>query len=115
MNVAMLIAAGVGGMIAAISGPIFTGIMWRQTTKAGALSGFAAGGASFLVLKTGFLQAEWFSGSMFEIPGTWLASQAPNPFACATLAVFVSIFFVVVVSLFTKPPSDEHLRRVFGK
>lgn len=114
MNVALLIAAGVGGMIAAISGPIFTGIMWRRTSKAGALSGFAAGGASFLVLKAGFLQAEWFSGSVFEIPGTWLATQASNPFACATLAVFASIFFVVIVSLFTQPPNDEHLRRVFG-
>lgn len=114
MNVAILIAAGIGGMIAAIAGPIFTGILWRGTTKAGALTGFAAGGGSFIILKAGFLHAQWFSGGLFEVPGTWLANQAPNPFACGTLGALTSIFFVVVVSWFTKPPNEEHLRRVFG-
>jgi len=114
MNVALLIAAGIGGMVAAISGPIFAGILWRGTTKAGALTGFAAGGASFIILKAGLLQAQWFSGSIVEVPGSWLASQAPNPFACGTLASFASVFCVIVVSWFTQAPDDAHLRRVFG-
>ena len=70
--------------------------------------------SSFIILKAGFLHAEWFSGGPFEVPGTWLASQTPNPFACGTLGALTSIFFVVVVSLFTERPGDEHLRRVFG-
>ena len=114
MNVAILIAAGVGGMIAAIAGPIFTGILWARTTKAGALAGFAAGGGSFIIIKAGLLRAAWFSGGAFEVPGTWLVNQASNPFACGTLGALTSIFFVIVVSLFTRPPSEEHLRRVFG-
>ena len=114
MNVAILIAVGVGGMIAAIAGPIFTGILWGRTTKAGALAGFAAGGGSFILLKAGWLNPVWFSGGLLEIPATWLASQAPNPFACGTIGALSSIFVVVLVSLFTRPPSDEHLRRVFG-
>jgi len=114
MNVALLIAAGVGGMIAAICGPIFAGILWRGTTKAGALTGFVAGGASFIVLKAGLLDPAWFGGTMFEIAGTWLVNQASNPFSCATLGALTSIFFVVVVSWFTEPPDEAHLRRVFG-
>ncbi len=114
MNVAILIAVGVGGMIAAIAGPIFTGILWERTSKAGALAGFAAGGGSFIIIKAGLLRAEWFSGGPFEAAGIWLVNQAPNPFACGTLGALTAIFVVVVVSLFTSPPSEEHLRRVFG-
>jgi len=44
----------------------------------------------------------------------WVASQASNPFACATLGAFVSITAMVIVSLMTEPPSEEHLKRVFG-
>ncbi|NNL86004.1 MAG: sodium:solute symporter family protein [Myxococcales bacterium] len=114
MNVALLIAAGVGGMIAAICGPMFAGILWRGATKAGAISGFVAGGASFIILKTGWLEAEWFAGGVLEIPGGWLASQAPNAFSCGTLGALTSVAVMVVVSWFTQRPSEEHLRRVFG-
>ena len=113
-NVAILIAVGVGGMIAAIAGPIFTGILWRRTSKAGALAGFAAGGVSFVVIQAELLRAEWFSDGPFELAAIWLVDQASNPFACGTLGALTSMFFVVVVSLFTRPPSEEHLRRVFG-
>jgi SSS family transporter len=114
MNVAILIAAGVGGMIAATCGPIFAGIMWPGATKAGALAGFSTGALSFIVLKGGLVQAEWFAGSALEGAGTWLVNQAPNPFACGTLGAIISTITVVVVSWFTQRPSKEHLDRVFG-
>lgn len=114
MNVALLIAAGVGGMVAAIAGPIFAGILWRGTTKVGALSGFAAGAISFIIVKSGFLDAQWFSGGAFEVAGAWLADQAPNPFACGTIGALTSLAIVLGVSLFTERPDEEHLRRVFG-
>ncbi len=114
MNVALLIAAGVGGMIAAICGPIFAGILWRGATKAGAIAGFVAGGASFIILKTGWLDAAWFAGGPLQVAGGWLAGQAPNAFSCGTLGALVSIAVVVVVSWFTPRPSEEHLQRVFG-
>lgn len=114
MNVALLIAAGVGGMIAAIAGPIFAGILWRGATTAGALAGFVAGAGSFLVLKAGLLNVDWFSGGVLDIPGTWLATQASNPFSCGALGALTSIFVVIVVSWFTEPPSEAHIKRVFG-
>ena len=114
MNVALLIASGVGGMLAAICGPIYAGILWRGATKAGALTGFIAGGALFIILKSGTLHAEWFSGGPFEVPGVWLVSQAPNAFSCAALGAFASILCVIVVSWFTQAPSKQHLKRVFG-
>ena len=115
MNVALLIAAGIGGMVAAIAGPIFTGILWRGTTTAGALSGFAAGGVSFIVIKSGLLKVIWFEGGMFEVAGTWLALQAPNPFACGTLGAITSVVVTVVVSWCTHAPDEAHLTRVFGE
>jgi sodium/proline symporter len=114
MNVAILIAAGIGGMIAATCGPIFTGILWRGTTKAGALAGFSTGGLSFIVLKADLLAPQWFSGSAFEIAGNWLIGQAPNPFACGAIGALISVFTVIVVSQFTEKPSEAHLARVFG-
>jgi len=114
MNVAILIAAGVGGMIAATAGPIFTGILWRGTTKAGALAGFATGAISFIATKFGFIDAGWFSGSALETAGTWLADQAPNPFACGAIGAIVSVATVVGVSVVTERPSQAHLDRVFA-
>jgi len=114
MNVAILIAAGIGGMIAAICGPIFTGILWQGTTKAGALAGFATGGGSFLLLKTGFIDPAWFEGGALEVAGTWLADQAPNPFACGAIGAITSLVTVVVVSALTERPGEQHLRRVFA-
>ena len=114
MNVAILIAAGIGGMISATCGPIFAGILWQGTTKAGALSGFFGGGLTFIVLKANLLNPEWFAGGGFEIAGNWLIGQAPNPFACGALGAITSVLCVIGVSLITTKPSEAHLKRVFG-
>ncbi|MGB1881704.1 MAG: sodium:solute symporter family transporter, partial [Gammaproteobacteria bacterium] len=114
MNVALLIAAGIGGMVAAICGPIFTGILWRGTSTAGALSGFAAGAISFIVVKGALLDPAWFAGGAFQVQADWLIAQAPNPFACGTIGAIASVVVTIAVSLFTNPPSEAHLERVFG-
>ena len=114
MNVALLIAAGVGGMIAATAGPIFAGIMWRGTTKAGALAGFVAGAMAFMLSKSGIVKAAWFNDGPFAQAGIWFANQAPNPFACGTIGAIASVVVVIVVSWFTERPSAAHLQRVFG-
>ncbi|MEQ8663267.1 MAG: sodium:solute symporter family protein, partial [Gammaproteobacteria bacterium] len=79
MNVALLIAAGVCGMVAGIAGPIFAGIVWRGATRSGALAGFLTGGIVFIVLKAGLLDAAWFADGLLAPAATWLAGQAPNP------------------------------------
>ena len=114
MNIALLVWAGVGGMMAASAGPLFLGVLWRRSTREGAIAGFFAGGACFILLKSGMINAAWFAAGALEAPGTWLAAQSINPFACATLGGLVSVAAVVAVSLVTAAPSDEHLRRVYG-
>ena len=114
MNVAILIAAGVGGMVSAIAGPIFLGIMWRGTTRAGSLAGLLTGIIVFLVVKLSWLNIEWFNGGILENAVAWLIGQAPNPFACGTIGIFASLIATFFVSTFTEKPSDTHLQRVFG-
>ena len=114
-NIALLVWIGVGGMMAATAAPMFLGVLWRRATKAGALVGFIVGGSVFPIIYAKLIKPEWFSGSeiMFQYVN-WLSNQASNPFACATIASLISLFSMVVVSFMTKPPSKEHLQRVFG-
>ena len=112
MNLAILIAAGVGGMVSAISGPIFTGILWQGTTRTGALSGVFAGASVFFVAKLRWLDPVWFSASPIEQAAIWFSNQAPNPFACGTFGIVTSVAVTIIVSLFTERPSIDHLRRL---
>jgi len=114
MNIALLVWIGVGGMMAATAAPLFLGIFWRRSTRAGALAGFITGGLVFSLLKSASIKAAWFIGGPLEQATTWLEAQAVNPFACATLGGGVAIVVMFVVSLFTKPLGDAHLQRVFG-
>ena len=114
MNVALLIATGIGGMVAAICGPIFLGVTWQRTTRTGALAGFIAGGVVFIVFKAAAVQPAWFADGPLEGAAIWVMQQAPNPFACGTVGAIASFTVVLVVSLFTRPPSEAHLARVFG-
>ncbi|MDA0823534.1 MAG: sodium:solute symporter family protein [Proteobacteria bacterium] len=113
-NVVLIVWIGIGGMMAASAAPMFLGVIWRGATRAGSITGFIVGGVAFSVLHSGIIDAAWFVGSVVEGPGVWLANQASNPFACATLGGFFSIAAMVGVSLVTDPPTDAHLKRVFG-
>jgi Na+/proline symporter len=115
MNVALLIVSGVGGMLGAICGPIYAGILWRGATKEGAIFGFLAGGIVFIVLKAQLLPSIWFESTLVEVPAMWLLSQHSNAFSCSTIGALSSVTGVVIVSLFTQRPSDKHLARLFGE
>jgi SSS family transporter len=114
MNIALLVWIGVGGMMAATAAPLFLGIFWRRSTRAGALASFCVGGAVFSLLKSASIKAAWFSGGPLQDAAIWLEAQAVNPFACATLGSGAAIVTMVVVSLFTKQLDEAHLKRVFG-
>ena len=114
MNIALLVWIGVGGMMAATAAPLFLGIFWRRSTRAGALAGFLIGGLVFSLLKSASIKAAWFSGGPLEEAVIWLEAQAINPFACATLGSGAAIVTMIVISLFTKQLDDAHLKRVFG-
>ena len=114
MNVALLVWIGIGGMMAATASPMFLGVLWRRATRAGAIAGFLVGGAAFIALHSASIKAAWFAGGALAPAAVWLEAQAVNPYACATMGAFLSIAAMVSVSYMTTPPSEEHLKRVFG-
>lgn len=113
MNIAVLVWTGIGGLSAALAGPMFVGILWRQSTRAGALCAFLSGGLVFVLLKSEIIDGAWFGDGPMGSTLAWLAAQGVNPFACATLGGFVSIAVIYVVSLFTEPLDADHLAKVF--
>ncbi len=113
-NIALLVWIGVGGMMAATAAPMFLGVLWRRATKEGSMAGFVMGAIVFSVLKMDKFDAGWFAGGSLETIAIWLQAQSINPFACATLGAAGSIAAMVIVSYMTTPPSEEHLKRVFG-
>ena len=108
LNVALLVWAGIGGMMAALAGPFMLGVFWRRLSRSGALLGFFAGAIVFIVLKSGGIHGE-------EGVLAWLSSQSSNPFACATLGGGASVIVSVLGSLFSEPLPSEHLDEVFGR
>jgi len=126
-NIAMVVWLGVGGMMAALSGPLVLGVFSKRITKAGAITGFITGAGAFILLKTGwFLDlSEGLLGQplqndmqqMSPLAGAvhWIGSQATNPFACATLGIVVSLVMTSTVSVFTTQLPAEHLTRLFSE
>lgn len=113
MNVALLVWIGLGGMMAALAGPLVLGTLWRGVTASGAIAGFVAGVFSFIVLHSGLLVPEWFAAGPARALVEWLARQAPNPYSCAAIGELISVATTVVVSLCSRRLPDDHLRRVF--
>lgn len=115
MNVLLLVWVGLGGMMAALAGPLLLGTVWRGVTARGAIAGFTAGAISFIVLHAGMVQPDWFSeDSAPQLAASWLARQAPNPYSCATLGELFGIVVTACVSLGTEKLPQDHLSRVFG-
>ena len=109
-NIVLVVWIGIGGFVAALAGSLVLGIFWRGVTASGALSGFVAGAATFVVLHAGwFPAAEGDAGVL-----AWLNTQSPNPYACTALGELVALTTTVVVSLLSKPPPAEHIETVFG-
>lgn len=113
-NIALMVWAGLGGMMAALAGPLILGVFWRGVTRQGAIWGFVLGAASFTVLRNAWLPSGLVDGNMIEQALFWLDTQANNPFACATVGEGFSVAVTVVVSLLSKPLPQDHLDRVFG-
>ena len=113
-NVLLLVWIGLGGMMAALSGPLILGLLWRGVTRAGAISGFIAGALIFSVAHTGLIDPLWLSSSKFlYVATTWFANQAPNPYACTVLGELASIAITIIVSLCSKKLPAEHVAAVF--
>jgi len=115
MNVALLVWIGVGGMMAALTGPLLLGVLWRGVTRTGALAGFLVGALVFTVAHAGWLGPEGFEGTRWEAPLTWLTGEASNPYSCAAMGQLLSLVVTWLVSLRTVSPPREHLDELFGR
>ncbi|MEZ0155856.1 MAG: sodium:solute symporter [Candidatus Reddybacter sp.] len=114
-NIALMVWAGLGGMMAALAGPLILGVFWRGVTRQGAIWGFVIGAVSFTVLRNTWLPAGDVGGNLIQQGFFWMSSQANNPFSCATVGEGLSVLTTVVVSLFSSPLPKEHLDKVFGE
>ncbi|MFZ5653441.1 MAG: sodium:solute symporter family protein [Pseudomonadota bacterium] len=113
-NIALMIWAGLGGLMAALVGPLVLGVFWRGVTPHGALWGFVAGAVGFIALYQGWLPDGAPDGGPLTGALAWLNGQAGNPFACTTLAEGLCVAVTVAVSLVTRPLPEDHLDEIFG-
>ena len=102
--------------MAATAAPMFLGVLWRGSSRLGALTGFLVGGVAFSVLHGVGFGPTWLgTGDTLQLIAQWLQAQKVNPFACATIGGGCSIVSMMVVSFYTEKPDPAHLDRVFGE
>ena len=113
-NVALIVWIGIGGMMAAFSGPLIIGALWRGVTRSGAYAGLISGMGTFVILHAQLLDPLWFeNGSVTQNITGWLFKQGPNPFACTFLGEIISVFITILVSKFSIKLPKEHLDQLF--
>lgn len=109
MNVVLLMWIGVGGFVAALMGPLVIGSIWWGVTRIGAISGFWAGAATFVLIRGQIVSGEWLAGTALEGFGQWFDFYATNPYSAATFGAAASAIVTFVVSRVTTPLPAEHL------
>ncbi|MGL4942737.1 MAG: sodium:solute symporter family protein [Thermoguttaceae bacterium] len=92
-----------GAVAGAFLAPFVYGLFWRRTTKAGAYAGIITG----LVISNGLYWTLTF------VYGKETAAMFAPVIACVAMATPMVV--VPVVSLVTRPPSDECIARAFEK
>ena len=114
-NIALIIWIGTGGLMAAFAGPLVMGALWRGVTRQGAYAGLASGFIVFVVLHSQLLEPGWFgsSGIFYDLV-SWIHDEGPNPFSCAAMGEAVSVSLTFLVSRFTRPLPEDHIRDMFG-
>jgi SSS family transporter len=103
MNIVLLMWLGVGGFVAALMGPLVLGSVWPRVTRAGAISGFWAGAATFVLIRGEVVSGLWLVGTSFEGFGRWFAFYATNPYSAATFGAVVSVVTTVIATVLWKP------------
>ena len=100
--------------MAAFSGPLILGALWRGVTKIGAYAGLISGMATFIVLHAQLINPIWFINFPYlHSAANWLVVQGPNPFACTFIGEIVSTFLTYIVSKATRKLPEEHLEKLF--
>lgn len=108
-NIAIIVWLGIGGMTAALTGPLVLGAIWSGVTRAAAIAGFVTGG---LVFAAASLVAVLIGRQHLDYGDLNLTFQ--NPFMRATVGGFASAIVTLFVSSVSQPLSHAHIARVFG-
>jgi SSS family transporter len=99
-SLALFLWIGIGGIVSGLAGPLVIGGLWKRGNKQGAITSFIIGVLCYTVLSLG-----------------WLPGLEPikNSFEASAISIIVGSVVMVVVSLLTKPMSQEHIESIFGK
>jgi sodium/proline symporter len=114
INVALIVWVGVGGMMAALSGPLIIGALWQGVTRAGAYAGLIGGITTFVILHAQLINPDWFNTGLLQSASAWLYKEGPNPYSCAVMGEIISVSLTFVVSKFTQPLPEAHLKALFS-
>ena len=114
INVALIVWVGVGGMMAALSGPLIIGALWQGVTRAGAYAGLIGGITTFVILHAQLINPDWFNAGLLHNASAWLYKEGPNPYSCAVMGEIISVSLTFVVSKFTQPLPEAHLEALFS-
>lgn len=101
----VFVMIGIGGIMAAYSGPYFVGLYWEKATEKAALIAMIV---SFIIF-----QILYVIPNIGLYDGNAWPAISGNPFATAGIGFIVSVTLTIVVSFFTSPPSDDHIDHVF--
>ena len=115
INVALIVWVGVGGMMAALSGPLIIGALWQGVTRSGAYAGLIGGITTFVILHAQLINPDWFNTGLLHSASVWLYKEGPNPYSCAVMGEIISVSLTLVVSRFTQPLPEAHLAALFSK
>jgi SSS family transporter len=99
-SLAIFLWIGVGGMVSGLAGPLAIGGLWKRANKQGAVSSFTVGVICYAALYQGWL------------PGL---EAITNPFAASGYSIMVASIVMVIVTLLTKPMSQEFVDSIYGK
>lgn len=112
MNIVLLMWTGVGGFVAALMGPLVVGSVWFGVTRAGALAGFWAGAATFVLIRGQVIAGSWLYGTSLDAFGHWFSFYSTNPYSCAAIGAAVSVLVTAAVSRVTRPLPAAQLERL---
>ncbi|AQQ54705.1 sodium:solute symporter family protein [Planococcus lenghuensis] len=86
---AVFLWIGIGGIVSATAGPLVVGGLWKRATRAGATWSLIAGTVAYWVIYLPF------------------GFDVSNPFAAAGLGVLISMFVMIIYTLFISPSVED--------
>lgn len=100
----ILLWVGIGGIISALTGPLFVGLFWKKATAFGAVTAAAVSFGVYFVIHL---------GPQFGFYEGWYPWNG-NPFASTGLCSMIGVALTVGLSRFGKPLPEEHVEMLYA-